>query len=125
MITIACDWGADLSIGPTGDIKMTAVLASVQQRIIRRLLTNQGDYIWHTNYGAGLGSYVGDPYAQTAIKGNILNQLQLEALVAMTPAPTIQTNRSLTGPFSAMSVTVRYWVADSFTANSIVLEVGV
>src|ERR1700722_16608624 len=123
MITIACEWGADLSIGPTGDIKMAPVQASVQQRVIRRLLTNQGDYIWHTDYGAGLGGYVGEPYSQTAIKGKILNQLQLEALVAMTPVPAIQTNQSVTGPFSAISVTIRYWVAGAFTADSIALEV--
>jgi hypothetical protein len=124
MITIVCDWGADLSVGPSGDINVTIVQANVQQRVVRRLLTNPGDYIWHTNYGAGLGGYVGKPYSPGNIDGAILNQLQLEPLVAATPAPTVQINQSTTGPSATISVTVQYQVAGTSAENSVVLGLG-
>jgi len=124
MITIVCDWGADLSVGPSGDINVTIVQANVQQRVVRRLLTNPDDYIWHTNYGAGLGGYVGKPYSPGNIDGAILNQLQLEPLVAATPAPTVQINQSTTGPSATISVTVQYQVAGTFAENSVVLGLG-
>ena len=124
MITIVCDWGADLSVGPSGDIEMTPVQTNVQQRVIRRLLTNPGDYICHTNYGAGLGSYVGEPYSSANIEGAILNQLQLESLVAATPTPTVQISQSASGPMSAASVKVQYQVAGTSMENSVVLGLG-
>ena len=55
MDALFCPWGGDLSVGPGGDISVAPVEAEVEQRIIRRLLTNTGDYIWHISYGAGLG----------------------------------------------------------------------
>ena len=124
MITLVCDWGADLSVGPAGDINAVPIQANVQQRLVRRLLTNAGDYIWHTNYGAGLGGYVGQPYSPANIEGAVLNQLQLEPLVAATPTPTVKINRSATGPFSSIAVTVQYQVAGTSTENSVVLSVG-
>src|ERR1700722_19689144 len=120
-MTIVCDWGSDLSVGPTGDINVTSVQENVQQRVVRRLLTNPGAYIWHTDYGAGLGGYVGRPYSPGNIVGAILNQLQLEPLVAATPAPTVQINQSTTGPFSSTSVTVQYLVAGTSSENLVAL----
>jgi len=124
MIAISCDWNADLSLGPSGDISVVRVHACAQQRIIRRLLTNPGDYIWHVDYGAGLGSYVGDPYPRSSIKSLVLNQLTLESLVMMTPSIKIQTNQSSSDPPSTISITVQYQVVGAPTANSVVLELG-
>jgi len=124
VITVSCDWGADLSVGPSGDISVTPVHANVQQRVVRRLLTNPGDYIWHTNYGAGLGGYVGNPYSPSYIESAILNQLQLETLVAATPTPTVQVNQSLTGAFSTTSVTIQFQIAGTSIDNSVVLGLG-
>jgi hypothetical protein len=123
-MTIVCDWGSDLSVGPTGDINVTPVQENVQQRVVRRLLTNPGAYIWHTDYGAGLGGYVGRPYSPGNIVGAILNQLQLEPLVAATPTPTVQINQSTTGPFSSTSVTVQYLVAGTSSENLVTLALG-
>jgi hypothetical protein len=103
---------------------MVPVQAGVQQRIIRRLLTNPGDYIWHVDYGTGLGRNVGEPCSSGYIEGTILNQLQLEALVAATPAPKVQTSQSLIGLLSTTSVTIQYQVAGTPTANSVVLDLG-
>jgi hypothetical protein len=124
MKTIVCEWGGDLAVGPSGDINVAPLQANVQQRLVRRLLTNPGDYIWHTDYGAGLGGYVGQPYSPGIIEGVILNQLQLEPLVATTPAPMVQINQSATGPFSTISVNVQYQVAGTSTEHSVVLGPG-
>ena len=98
-----------------------SVQESVQQRVIRRLLTNPGDYIWHTDCGAGLGSYVGAQYAPKRIEGTILNQLQFEYLVAAIPAPSVQTNVSSIGQFSSTSVKIRYMVSGTSLEDSFVL----
>lgn len=124
MITIVCDWSGDLSVGPSGDINTSPIQANVHQRLVRRLLTNPGDYIWHTDYGAGLGGYVGQPYSPGNIESAILNQLQLEPLVAATPTPTVQIGQSAAGPFETTSVTVQYQVAGTSTENSVLLALG-
>jgi hypothetical protein len=124
MIAIVCDWGADLSVGPGGDINVASVRANAQQRVVRRLLTNPGDYIWHTNYGAGLGSNIGEPYVPGGIEGIILDQLRLEPLVAAAPAPRVQINQSMSGPSATTSVTVQYQVAGALSENSVILDLG-
>ena len=121
MIALTCEWGNDLSVGPTGDIGTTLVQNEIQQRIVRRLLTNAGDCIWHLNYGAGLGSYVGEPYSPGDIESTILNQFQHEALVATNPLPTVQINQSMTGSISTISVFVQYQVAGANIMGSVVL----
>lgn len=124
MIAIACRWGGDLAVGPSGDISVAPIQAEVQQRLVRRLLTNPGDYVWHTEFGAGLGSYVGEGYSPSLIEGAILNQLQLETLVAATPAPSVQTSLSSTGPFSTISVAVQFRVSGQSMPNSVTLNLG-
>jgi hypothetical protein len=125
VIAITCRWGEDLSVGVSGDIGVALVQAEVQQRLVRRLLTNPGEYVWHVDYGAGLGSYVGERYSPGFIEGAVLNELQLEALVAGTPAPMVQTNLSVTGPFSTISVAIQYQVAGTSTPDFITLNLGI
>jgi hypothetical protein len=124
VIAITCRWGGDLSVGASGDINVALIQAEIQQRLVRRLLTNPGEYVWHADYGAGLGGYVGETYSPGFIEGAVLNQLQLEALIAGTPAPSVQTSLSVTGPFSTISVAVQYQVVGGSTLNSIALNLG-
>ena len=124
MIAVVCDWGGDISVGAGGDIAVAPVQIEIQQRLIRRLLTNPGEYIWHTEYGAGLGTFVGEPCSPGLIESTILNQLQHEALVAMSPSPTVQTDQSLAGSFSTTSVTIQYQITGTSTGMSVVLPIG-
>jgi len=124
MIAIVCDWGGDLLVGPGGDIGTAPVQFEVEQRLVRRLLTNPGDYIWHTTYGGGLGSFVGQPCSPALIEGTILGQLQQETLVAPDPAPTVQINQSLSGSFSTISVTVQFQVTGLSASTSVTLGLG-
>jgi hypothetical protein len=124
MLAVVCEWEGDLSVGPSGDIGVAVVQVEVQRRLIRRLLTNSGEYIWHIGYGAGLGSYVGETYSSALIEGTILSQLQYEALVVTHPLPTVTVGQSVAGSFPIVAVTVRYQVAGTFNENSVVLELG-
>jgi hypothetical protein len=124
MIALVCEWGGDLSVGPTGDIGVAPVQTEVQQRIIRRLLTNTGDYLWHVNYGGGFGSYIGKPYSSALIEGTVLAQLQYEVLVATNPSPTFQISQSTTASFSNTALTIQYQVAGTSASDSVVIGLG-
>jgi phage baseplate assembly protein W len=98
-------WGNDLAVGTTGDVAVANGTALTQQRLLRRLLTNPGDYIWQPKYGAGLPQFVGTPAAPTAIQAVIRGQLSLEASIAQTPEPVIDVQASQTG---TVYVQIRY-----------------
>lgn len=78
-------WGSDLTISSAGDLALAGGTNLDQQRILRRLLTNPYDYIWHADYGTGLGQFVGVPAADDRISAAILSQLELESSVAPSP----------------------------------------
>ena len=82
-------WGSDLAWSPTGDVAVVDSPSETQQRVLRRLLTVPGDYLWSLKYGAGLASFVGQPGAASAIVSAIRTQVLQEANVASTPAPVI------------------------------------
>ena len=124
MIALACDWQSDLSVGPTGDIAVLPVETEVQQRIVRRLLTSPGGYIWHIDYGAGLGNYVGQPYSKTLIEGTVLNQLQNEVLVETSPSPSVRISQPISESFSGTVVTIQYQIVGAPSGNSVVLGLG-
>lgn len=92
MADLALQFGGDLEISQTGDLAVVESSLLVQQRVMRRLLTNPGEYIWQINYGAGLGQFVGQTGNPNLVSGLIRKQLQLESRVAKDPAPSITTS---------------------------------
>ena len=103
-------WGNDLAWSPTGDLATADTPALTEQRVLRRLLTTQADYIWSLDYGANLASYVGQPGAALAIRAAIRGQMSKEAAVAQTPAPIIDL---VPDPTGNLYVHIRY--ADAAT----------
>lgn len=97
--------GDDLSVSPTGDIQQIDGLTQTSQRVLRRLLTNAGDYIWHPTYGAGLGKKIGTLLDVRAITGLIRSQIFMEANVARSPAPVITVAAIANG----ISVRIKYY----------------
>jgi phage baseplate assembly protein W len=89
MTDLAHVFGFDLQIGPTGDLAVVSGPVLGQQRVLRRLLTNPGDYIWQLDYGAGLGQFVGQPAQALQIRAVIRSQIFKEVVVARTPEPVI------------------------------------
>lgn len=97
MADLAHFWGSDLTWSPTGDLTVADVPTVTQQRVLRRLLTAPGDYLWSLDYGAGLATFVGLPGAANAIVSAIRGQVFKEAAVAQTPAPAITLNPDQAG----------------------------
>jgi phage baseplate assembly protein W len=113
-------WGGDLSAGPTGDVALASGTSLGQQRVLRRLLTNPGDYIWHLHYGAGLAQYVGQPCNVAAINATIRSQIFMESSVARLPEPVIDVQSLSNG---SVYVYIRY--VDRETGGTQVLSFSV
>jgi hypothetical protein len=120
MADLTLPFGGDLAVGPSGDIMTSDGPALTQQRVLRRLLTNAGDYIWQLDYGAGLAQFVGQPGAPSAIAGVARAQLLREAAVARTPAPVIGAQ---TGDDGTVILSVSY--ADGPSGTTSVLTISV
>ncbi len=75
--------------------------------MLRRLLTNPGDYIWHPEYGAGLPARIGTVLDTDEITGLIRTQMLLEEGVAQDPEPQI----TLTPIANGAKVSIRFAIA--------------
>lgn len=106
-------WGADLVPGPTGDLATATNAQRGQQRVLRRLLTSPGDYLWQPDYGAGLARFIGQPGNAAQIRAVIRGQISREAAVARTPEPVIDVEFSPAGAVGTVYVQIRYVDAPS------------
>ena len=113
MFDLSHQWGSDLSVGSTGDLASVDGSALGQQRVLRRLLTNPGDYIWQLNYGAGLAQFIGQPGNAAQIQAVVRSQIFKEAAVARTPEPTISVQFDPGGGTGTIYVQILYVDAPS------------
>lgn len=96
-------WGNDLALAANGDLLLADATTRGIQRVLRRLLTNPNDYIFHVAsptapaYGAGLPAKVGQTLNNRAIAGIIRAQIFLEESVARTPEPIITVTQPVPG----------------------------
>jgi len=102
-------FGGDLAIGPSGDLACADGATLGQQRVLRRLLTSPGDYLWALDYGAGLGRFVGQSLDDARIAAVIRGQMAREAAVARQPEPVIEVSGDAAG---RVYVQIRYADAD-------------
>ena len=114
-------WGGDLTVSPTGDLALSDVPDVTQQRVLRRLLTNAGDYIWQIPYGAGLAQFVGQPVGGLQVAAVIRSQIFQEAAIAPIPEPTVTV---LPGPAATLAVSLVYTDAQSATPQVLSFNVG-
>ncbi len=115
--------GADISAAPSGDLQTVTDTLRGQQRVLRRLLTNPGDYIFHTDYGAGLPAYVGRVADVAKITALIRSQINLEASVASSPAPVISVKPIANPDGGGFLVAIQY--TDASTGGSATLSFSV
>lgn len=108
-------FGGDLAVAAHGDLASVAGTTLGQQRVLRRLLTNAGDYIWHTDYGAGLPAMIGTPVNAAAIAGLVRSQIFLENTVARIPAPAI----TVEAESSIISLSITYSDAADATPQAV------
>ncbi len=91
-------FGNDLVLSASGDLLLvTTALDQTNQRLMRRLFTNLGDYIWHLKYGAGLPSRVGRKANAAAITAIIRSQIFQEGTVSRNPQPVINVTVDTSG----------------------------
>lgn len=114
-------FGSDLALGATGDVALATGALAGQQRVLRRLLTNPGDYIWQLDYGAGLGQFVGSPASAAQIRAVVRSQIFKEAAVARSPEPLIDVTTDATG---TVYVHIRYADAASGATQILSFSVG-
>ena len=114
-------FGNDLTISASGDVLGIDDTEKGQQRILRRLLTNPGDYIWHPDYGAGLPKYVGSVSGIEKIRALIRGQMLLESCVSKTPAPVIDV-QSITGGINAR---IQYNDSTAGTTQTLSFDVSI
>ena len=112
-------WSGDFGVTATGDLAIVDGPALGTERVLRRLMTNPGDYIWNPRYGAGLAQYIGQPINPAGIQALILAQMQLEAAVAASPEPVIAVQSDAAG---RLFVQIRY--ADATTAQTAALTIN-
>ena len=117
MADLALVFGADVGPGVTGDLAVVRGSEWGRQRVLRRLLTNPGDYIWQPSYGAGLGRFVGQPVSAAQIRAVVRGQIFKEAAVARAPEPQIDVAVAGSG---VASVSISY--VDSRTGDPQVLS---
>ncbi len=124
MPDLSHQWGADLSVGSTGDLAVAMGAALGQQRVLRRLLTNPGEYIWQLDYGAGLARFIGQPANPLQIQALIRSQIFKESAVARTPEPIIDVSISPGGAAGTVYVYIRYQDAGSGQTQVLSFSVG-
>lgn len=104
--------GQDLQLSATGDLLLVDGTVLGEQRVLRRLLTNRGDYVFHLDYGASLPARVGDLLNIPDLNAAIRAQIFQEAVVSQSPPPTIEVIKSGIG-----SVVINITYQDAFTGQ--------
>jgi len=115
MSDLSHSFGSDLEVTVSGDLAAVSGSALGQQRVLRRLLTNAGDYIWQLAYGAGLPSMIGMPVDAATIAGLVRSQIFLESAVAQTPTPVIDVQAES----SVVSLQITYTDATDTTTQAV------
>jgi hypothetical protein len=95
----AAHWyGEDLALSASGDLLMADGVDLCNQRIVRRLMTTEGGYCWHPDYGGsvplrvgGLNGALPDENALGLLSVNavVRTQMFLEESVQQDPEPTV------------------------------------
>ena len=81
--------GVDLAVSSSGDLAVVSGDEAVRERVLRRLLTTPGAYIWQLTYGGGLADFVGQISNAALLLATVRRQLLLESAVARQPLPTV------------------------------------
>ncbi len=112
--------GSDLSLSASGDLLTADGLVLSQERVLRRLLTNPDDYLWHPEYGGGLPGKVGQTADVPAITAVIRSQMALEATVQQNPIPEVDVTMIASG----IAANIQYIETDSGLSSLLSFDVS-
>lgn len=108
-------WSGDLGWSPGGDLLLATGSEATRQRILRRLMTVAGSYLWHLGYGAGLPTRIGEVLDLAALEGVARRQMLAEAGIARDPLPAV----TVTPVVGGAAISIRY--ADAATGQPVAL----
>ena len=94
-------FGNDLALSPTGALALVDGPQLAMQRVLRRLMTNPGAYIFNPQYGAGLPATIGRPANAARLRALIFAQMTQESLVAKSPPPVVTVTATDDGTVTA------------------------
>lgn len=112
-------YGGDLSSSAIGDLQTVTGDTRSQQRIVRRLCTNPGDYIQHPDYGGGLPKLIGSNASVSDVKAIVQSQMRLEDSILQLPAPVVRVTPITNG----MQIQIQY--TDALTRKPVLLSFDV
>ena len=118
MSDISHTFGYDLDISDTGDLAIVSGSNIGKQRITRRLCTNPGDYIFCTDYEAGLPQRIGNTDTLSDLTSVILEQMKMEASISQSPTPSIKMYTLTDG---TKKISIQY--SDSNTDETTLMEI--
>ncbi len=119
MTDISHTWGGDLAWSPSGDVSLAEGSIEGQQRVLRRILTVAGNYIWQLKYGGGAAALVGTLATPKQVEARMRAQMFMEACVSQIPAPIVKVTQIPTG----LNISISY--SDAQTADPIFLGFSV
>lgn len=123
ILDIGHEWGGDLNVSPSGDLAVTVGPPVVKQRILRRLLTNPGTYIWNLGYGAGLPGFIGTTSARGQIEAVVRSQIMLETAIARVPGVEIKVSDLNGSDLGAFEVGIQYRDAPNGQQNLVSIPI--
>lgn len=112
-------YGGDVTSSATGDLQTVTGDTRSQQRIVRRLCTNPGDYIQHPDYGGGLPKLIGSNASASDVKAIVQSQMRLEDSVLQLPAPVV----TVTPITNGMQIQIQY--TDALSRKPVLLSFDV
>jgi hypothetical protein len=119
MTEIAHIYGNDLSFSPAGDLAVVDGTEEGRQRVIRRVLTEPGNYIWDTQYGGGVPAMIGTAILTRRIEAAVRSQMFREQAVSQIPPPVVK----VTQPYiNTVQIDVKY--QDAATGDPVLLGVS-
>ena len=121
MADLAHVFGSDLTIDAAGNLALSDGAQATKERILRRLLTNSTDYLWHLEYGAGLAALIGQPSNIGTITAIVRQQMRLESSVVQTPPPTVSV---VSAANDAVIVNIAYIDADTGETQTLIAPVA-
>lgn len=97
MADISHVWGSDLALSSTGDLLLAEGSEAGRQRVLRRLLSNPADLLYHLAYGAGLPRQIGEVTDPLVLEGIVRTQMLDEPVVVQDPPPGVTIARIFGG----------------------------
>lgn len=90
-------WGSDLRLSPTGDLALVVGSERSKERVLRRLLTNEGEYLFAQGYGGSIPKDVGEIADNAKILAKVRGQMKIEEAVLQSVPPTVTVQNTATG----------------------------